>query len=198
MNYKIFDDKIITPVKCGTRYLEKMFPIYKHSSHNTIYREEGYKKKEYWYLYRSPMEHIVSALQTEFLSVLNGVEKLSIEELLKRFQRGINDGFGTTHWCPQLCERLHTHWSYNKRVVHLVELTDLTPTLISIGYDVIQYDKDDYDFKHYKIWWSKDECVNFVKENHPMAWEYLYNTALIDNEYYIKLKNRESLEIKLI
>jgi len=80
----------------------------------------------------------------------------------------------------------------------LVELTDLTPTLISIGYNVIEYNKDDYDFKDYKIWWSKDECVNFVKENHHSVWEYLHNTALYDNEYYIKLKNKESLEIKLI
>ena len=193
MNYKIFDDKIIVPVKCGTRYCEKIFPTYDDSSNGTIYRYGKFRSKPYWHVYREPISHLISALHTELLSVWNGVEDMSVEALLDRFTR---DG-GTTHWTRDVCKKLHNFWSYNRHIVNLVELSQLTSTLETLGYATIDYNETDYDFKHYKNWYSKEECVDLIQRKYPQHWELLYSCALEDTVYYEKLNNRERLSIKL-
>lgn len=194
MNYKIFDDRIIVPCKCGTRYCEKIFPTYEDSSNSTIYRHTKFKYKEYWYVYREPISHLYSALQTEMLSVWNGVEDVSMESLLDRFcQQG-----GTTHWSHNVCKKLHYHYSRNSKFVRLVELPELTPTLESLGYEVVNFNETDYDFKYYHIWYSKEECVQWVKDNFPEHWELLFASATEDVIYYEKLKKREKLSFNFI
>ena len=193
MNYKIYDDKIIVPVKCGTRYCDKIFPSSENSS-QWQYREWKIRNNLYWHVYRSPIPHLISALQTEMLSIWTRIEDVTIESLLDRFCSNA----GTTHWSHNVCKNLHTHWSYRTKFTNLVELSELTSTLESLGYDVIEFKEKDYDFKHYRIWKSKDECVEYVKINHPEHWEFLYTSALEDDVYYQKLNNREKLLIKLI
>ena len=194
MNMKIFDGKIVVPLKCGTRYCESIFSSYEEVWDYHWYPTKTIINKPHWIAYRHPTSHLISALQTEMLRVFNNIENSSIEIVLDRFL----SEFGTGHWSNQICQDLHNHWSKNHRMVNLIEIKDLTSTLESLGYGVVEFDKSDYAFNNLSILKSKEECVEYIKQHHPNHWELLHSYALKDVVYYEKLNNRERLIPKLI
>lgn len=194
MNMKIFDGRIIVPLKCGTRYCERIFSKYDLIWDYHWYPNKDILNKPHWMVYRHPMNHLISALQTEMLMVFNHRDDSSIGMVLDRF---LSDG-GTGHWSNQICQDLYNHWSNNHRIVNLIEIKDLTSTLESLGYGVVEFDENDYAFKTQPNLKSKEECVEYVKRYHPKEWELLYSYALKDIVYYEKLNNRERVIPKLI
>jgi len=83
-------------------------------------------------------------------------------------------------------------------MVNLIEIKDLTSTLESLGYGVVEFDKSDYAFNNLSILKSKEECVEYIKQHHPNHWELLHSYALKDVVYYEKLNNRERKIFKFI
>jgi hypothetical protein len=194
MNFKIFDDKIVVPTKCGTRYCEQIFPTYENVWDYHWYPSKDILNKTYWIVYRHPIKHLISALQTEMLMVFNGNDSSTIEMILDRF---LSDS-GTTHWSNQICQDLYNHWSKNHRKVNLIEINDLSSTLESLGYGIVDFNESDYAFNNLPILKSKEECIEYIKQHHPQHWDTLYSYALKDVLYYEKLKNKERVVGKLI
>ena len=60
-----------------------------------------------------------------------------------------------------------------------------------MGYD-IQYVPDEYHFNKYKIWWSKNELYNILKNMYPNEINWLIDKVAIQNAYYNKLLNNNS------
>jgi hypothetical protein len=186
MNFKIFDDKIVVPTKCGTRYCESIFPTYELVWSNHWYIDDSILNKNYWIVYRNPMEHLISALQTEMAMVVNGHEKSTLNDVIDRFCREE----GTGHWCKDVCKDLHTLWYNNQSCVNLIELNDLSNTLQSIGYTPIEYNKKEYDFDYLHNKWNKDDYINYIKKNRPKEWKWLEWCASKDMVYYERLNKR--------
>ena len=194
MNMKIFDGRIVVPLKCGTRYCERIFSTYDLVWDYHWYPNKDILNQSYWIVYRHPIKHLISALQTEMLMVFNHRDDSSIGMVLDRF---LSDG-GTGHWSNQICQDLYNHWSNNHRKVNLIEIENLSSTLESLGYGVVEFDESDYAFKTQPNLKSKEECVEYVKTHHPTEWELLYSYALKDVVYYEKLNNRERVIPKII
>lgn len=187
MTFKIFDDKIVVPLKCGTRYCESIFPSCETVWDTLWYADESIINKNYWMVYRHPMEHLISALQTEMAMVLNGHDTTkTLNDIIDRFCREK----GTGHWGRDVCKSLHTYWYNNQSYVNLIELKDLSNALQSFGYNTIEYNKKEYDFDYLHNEWDKEDCVNYVIENRPKEWEWLKWCASNDMDYYDRLNKR--------
>jgi len=186
MNLKIFDTKIIVPTKCGTRYCEQIFPTYVHGWDWNWYHDNQILTESYWMIYRHPMEHLISALQTEMLMVFNGLDTISMEGVLDKF---ISTG-GTTHYSNQICQDIYLHWERNPIYFHPIELGDLTKTLQTLGYPTIEFDASDYSFSNLPIVRTKEECLFFLKLHYPQYWNTLLSYVEKDIPYYQKLQEQ--------
>ena len=188
MNLKIYDNKIAAPVKHGTRFLDKIFDIWTDTHAKTIYNDymhESFVNKEIWFIYRDPMEHLVSALQTEIIN--NGVSDLTISDVISNFIR-IE---GTSHWDRDILKELYYVWNrvYDKGF-NVVELKELSNLLIELGYNVPEFDYQEFQFQHLHNWISKEDVVLLVKTNFPKEWEYLMSIVESENQFYYKLINK--------
>ncbi len=72
--------------------------------------------------------------------------------------------------------------------VQIVKLHNLTELLQNLGYN-IEYTPHDYQFKKYKIWWSKEELFEILKNTYPNEINWLIDKVKIQNVYYNKLLN---------
>lgn len=135
---------IIAPLKCGTRWLEEWTNPIDIQTYGKI-EELIPTPKTYW-VYRSPDEHLISALHTEIRANvnINGLsQQSSIESVVESFLRG--EG---AHWSPTLFADMYP---IHKRIkFKLIPLSNLS-TLFSLElkyspdwyYDVSKWDKDD-------------------------------------------------------
>jgi hypothetical protein len=193
MNLKIYDNKIAAPVKHGTRFLDKIFSTYVDAHIETIYQLYTYyrKREPIWIVYRDPMEHLVSALHTEILNRKSS--NLTIADVISNFVRKE----GTTHWEKHVLKELYYVW--NKRCnesFNIVELKKLSNLLIQLGYEVPEYDYEEFQFHHLKGWVSKEDIVSMVQADFPKEWEYLMSIVESENEFYYKLNNKIITEIE--
>lgn len=195
MNLKIYDNKIAAPAKHGTRFLDKIFETYIPSHVETIYKEYiGLRTKSpIWFIYRDPMEHLVSALHTEIIN--KGLDNLSIATTINNFMCPS----GTTHWDTDILKDLHYVWNrVYKNGFNVVELKELSNLLIQLGYKVPEFDYAEFQFKHLDNWVSKEDIVQMVQRDFPKEWEYLMSIVESENEFYYKLKNKIQTPIKFV
>lgn len=194
MHLQIFDNKIIAPNKHGTRFLNQIFNFkYEDANQLEIFNLPKWKTKESYFIYRDPMEHLISALHTEvivFLEQTNIKEKNDyykvIENVLNNFIKG-----DVTHWCGDLLEGLYNMWNVsNKNKFKVIELKNLSPLLIGLGYTITDYSIIDYEFKTKEFWVSKETIKNTIKTIWPDKWEYLMKIVEKEQEFYYKLNNK--------
>jgi hypothetical protein len=195
MNYKLYDDTICAPVKHGTRFLDKIFPTYVDCHASTIYN--GYlgeqTKKPIWFIYRDPMEHLVSALHTEIIN--KNVSNFTTPDVISHF---VCEGC-TTHWDKNILKELYNTWDkVHKNGFNIVELKELSNLLIDLGYNVPEYDYKEYQFHHMRSWISKEDVVLMVQTDFPKEWEYLMSIVESENDFYYKLNNKIRIPIKFV
>ena len=184
MNLKVYDNKIIAPCKCGTRYLDKIWREYEDSSELTIFGNSKWKKFEGYYIFRPPMEHLVSALHTE---ILGREDYESVDDIIDRFL----SKKGTTHWSGNMYKGLWEYCSYNKKVKP-IPLSQLTKLVKSLGIEPPKYDKTDYEFRHLDTKWvSKETIVKDIQRDYEIEWEWLTKLVEDDEIYYEKIVNGE-------
>lgn len=191
MNVKVYGEKIIAPCKCGTRYLDKIFPTYENTSELDIYRHHKWKGFNGYFIYRPPMEWLESALHTE---IINRGEGETIDDILDRFLHP----YGTTHWADKTFQR-GWDWLSRNRKVKPIPLSQLSTLLKKLGYTIPPYDKTEFEFHHLgKNWLSKETVLKDIQRDYEMEWEWL--TSCIEEEkiYYNKIVNGEWKDIKLI
>jgi len=193
MNYKLYDDIICAPVKHGTRFLDKIFPTCIDCHASTIYNEylDEQTKKPTWFIYRDPMEHLVSALHTEIINKKRS--NLSIKEVVDNFV----SKKGTVHWGKNILKNLYFVWNKGcKNGLNIVELKELSNLLIELGYRVPEFDYQEYQFNHLKSWISKEDVVLLMRTDFSKEWEYLMSIVESENDFYYKLNNKIITEIE--
>lgn len=109
--------KIIAPLKCGTRFMD-MQVVYPESEFVFLEFNEltPYLTKDVIWIYRNPIEHMLSALVTDFY--LN-----SKHTTLTKLAREYINGLGV-HWKPNIYTMLYPIW--NKIGFKFLELKDLS------------------------------------------------------------------------
>ena len=134
--------KIVAPLKCGTRWLHEKS---EKSSYINIEDLKEETDSETIFLYREPKDHLISALQTDYL--------LNECDLNKTLNDLLNNR--STHWRGDMYEYTHMAWCYNKfKMVNYLNICDL------IGdYD---FDKKKYDFSKEPYLFTKEMVLDLV------------------------------------
>lgn len=205
MTFKIFNNQILTPLKCGSTYLEMVYP---NDIKDANYSPEDYSIWENNGVYdmknistiviREPFEHLQSALHTEiFMWYYLNNESLSIETaipLIKNFITTDTNTRGTTHWDVNYYEILYNFWKANNNTIKVVHLSDLTSFLKEKCNVDIPHDKFDYgipalrgQFKY--AFTSKQKLSNWIKETIPELWDELMKDMNKANKFYNLLIN---------
>ena len=184
MVIKIYNNTILTPVKCGSRYLDKVWEDKRVEFNHGQYSR--FPKVKYIVL-RDPMSHLVTALHTETLYFINEFgKKNDFYHQLNEFTGSI----GSTHWCFPFYEYLYYYRNKYGAEIEVVKLENLTELLKNLGYN-IEYVPEDYNFKKYKKWWPKEELFEMLKDMYPNEINSLLDKIEIQNIYYNKLINNE-------
>jgi len=200
MNYKLFnDDSILAPLKCGTRYLEKVFgePSSQISSH--AIGGKLFIENLQTIVVRQPFEHLSSALHTEILGSIQTNEETDIKDILDEFLSFDPLNKQNTHWDKNMYKNLYWYWRRNRERTDVIDLKDLSSYLQKLKIKKIEnYDSNEYNFNHYKFWCSKEDLMLFIKTNYKKEWENLMEQVDNSNVFYNHLINKEVIEIKLI
>lgn len=190
MQLKIYDNKILAPLKHGTRFLDKIFQSYKECPIIDLYK---WKEMDVWFIYRNPEEHLISALHTEIIN--RDASNMSVSDVIK----GFVGEKGTTHWNKDILQRLSMYWSTaDKDKFKVVELNHLSDLLIELGYEVPKYNPIEYEFNHIEGWVTKQDIALMVERDFPKEWEYLMDVVKSEMEYYYKLNNKIVIPTKFI
>ena len=200
MNFKLFNnDSIMAPLKCGTRYLEKVFgePSSQISSH--AIGGKLFIKNLQTIVVRQPFEHLSSALHTEILGSIQTNEETDIKDILDEFVSFDPLNRQNTHWEKNTYKNLYWYWRRNRACTNVVDLKDLSSHLEELKIEKIEkYDSKEYNFNHYKFWCSKEDLMLFIKTNYQKEWKNLMEQIHDSNAFYNYLINKEVIEIKLI
>lgn len=166
---------ILTPHKCGTKYLNKVFNV--SGSENVIWYKDLFTYDFKWLIVRDPYEHLLSAITTVFNTKHNSRDLINI---LTRFIDGRD-----AHWNNTFYQVMLPH-----SLIHpfkLVELSNLThfvehelglnapPFLNRYGTQI--------------IYMSKDSLVNKIKLEYSSEWEILMKLVELEKSSYRMLFN---------
>jgi hypothetical protein len=211
MNISIYNEKWVTPAKCGTRYLDRVFKIttqtngmynkgkqfckkilIESNALHTIYKMDTITHL----ILRNPHDLFESAVHTDIWGHIsekmqqNGIENHSnfIEEMLLKY---LNEGTG--HWSSTLYMDLYYLLKYRPDI-QIIQLSDLTEFVIKETGIKEKYDPTDYNYKinHFANnfgteRYSREYVINWVKEKFPILWGKIIKLYEIDKVWYGKI-----------
>jgi hypothetical protein len=166
---------IITPLKCGTRWLEEKTNPIKIEELSTLYKIQNITKDTYW-VYRGGREHLVTALRTEIRTALEfGID--DVDSILNSFLNG-----AAGHWSPILFRYMYSYW--NRIKFNVIELNDLSNLFVGV-----EYDSKNYDMNHYtKTKHTKEDIIQLVGST---KMNILYEQSDRDSVWLTKILNKE-------
>lgn len=186
MVIKIYDKWLAAPLKCGTRFLDKLnIPIIRSDVNGFRDAIENPFMEIEWFVIRNPIEHLQSALHTECLPHIDNLTE--IRRILDTF---IEQSTGGTHYHRELYSRIYDFWCHRRYSFEFVELFRLSYTMDKKGYHMPFY-PDDYNFGYYdEKWKTKEEIVDIIRVEFKEKWEILEEYARIDLHYFEKCQSR--------
>ena len=179
---------IISPLKCGTRWLEKNTnpDSIEQIKFKELFNSNQTHKDKTFFIYRDILEHFKSGLYTEYLwfnhTPVSGSDSslaiLKLKENMFFFNnyKNINQLFkkqtaAAGHFIPNLWEEIH----YNKPNFIFVKLDNLKNIFDD---ENISYNPTDYDFsKEYNDIPSKEEVFSMLSKN-----DLIYLNKIIEKE----------------
>jgi hypothetical protein len=203
---KYNQDKILAPLKCGTRFLDETFG----GDSGNIGIIELLETKQYIIpnlqaiIIRPPYEHLVSALRTEILNVYNSEDTKptfdAVKMVVKSFMVENSNWkkFNTAHWSQHLYQGLYLLWRRNKDKIKIIQLKDLSVYLKSINVEIQKYDAEKYNFNYYRNWFSKEDIIIYLKNYFCEEWEDYMKQVEDCDRYYKILIGEVKDESKLI
>jgi len=210
MQFKVFNNEILTPHKCGTTYLQKVFP---NGIQTADYRikdsrfnnEECSIKIISTIIIREPLDHLQSALHTELLGwyALNLGESLSINNvipLIKNFINTDDNQYGTTHWDVNYYEYLYKLWKGNRDLIKIIHISNLSPFLkerynIDIIHDKFSYGIAAQGEKFKYSFITKKALSKWIETNLTELWCELIKELPKANKFYNLMINGEICEM---
>jgi hypothetical protein len=166
---------IITPLKCGTRWLEEKTNPIKIEELSTVYKTKNITKDTYW-VYRVGREHLVSALRTEIRNALEFFED-NTDSIVDGFINGIG-----THWSPTLFKYMYSYW--NRIEFNVIDLNHLSNLFVGVEFDSKNYDMNSY----HKTKHTKEDIIQLVGST---KMNILYELSDIDSVWLTKILNKE-------
>ena len=204
MHLKIYNNTLLAPLKCGTRYLDMVFNHTGDGFDIVEFKTKLFLPNITDIVVRPPIEHLTSALHTAILTEYNDTERnkdipVDLKRVIDGFCRYEKTDDLNGHWRHDLYETLYWIWRRNKNTINIIELKDLSLYLQKLNIKKLpKYDSKDYDFHFHKYWCTKDEIMLFIKTNYPTQWGNLMTQVQEANKFYDSLINKELIPIKLM
>jgi hypothetical protein len=199
MFYNVYDNKLLIPGKCGSRFVSS-FNWQSEVKHNTpsLHDDTQYAdhlKDIEWIVIREPHRLLNSAISTEVNSCLTnhtewGYKKLNIgviNEIINNVLERILSNDGTSHYHLEfykwIVEFVQSDMSNkNLKLIHLNDLSELINKLRVTG--GCQYDKYNYDHSKSPYYISMDLIMEIVRNDFNHQWLKLYTKMQDQNEYW--------------
>jgi hypothetical protein len=180
MKFVLFNDKILTTPKGGTRYLRQ-----KWCSVPFRYDEINDFTNIKYMIIREPFEHLKTALHTEFYNHTDiyGYPinlKVYLDELVLK-QKNV-------HWSYNMYEIMYWIYIKSNKKIKIIQLSSLTDIIKEEGY-IMEYSESDYDFHLKENWISKDDFFKKLLEEFPTQMENLLKQSDKQTIFYNKLIN---------
>ena len=198
MNFHVVNNEILVPLKCGSTYLEGIYP---DNIININYSDLPNLKGISAIIIREPLEHLQSALHTELLGWLweNPNEKLSTETMIPLINNFIThklNPVGTTHWDINYYEHLYKFWKQNKDTIKIVHVSDLTDFIkqkygIDIPHDKFSYGIPAHGGNFKYEYTTKKKLAKWIEETLPDLWNELLNELPKANKFYNLIINKK-------
>jgi hypothetical protein len=198
------NDTIIAPLKCGTRFLDEIFGENEDGYILSTLKKNLFASKEQTIIVRSPMEHLTSALHTEIINAHNNTDRdidtpVDILSIIDTFvYKGPHQTHQNAHWHRDLYETIYWYWRRNRKNVKIVDLKNLSTHLTSIGIEIPEHKKEDYNFSNFQFYCGVDELILYVQSAYPDEWRNLFNQIENATIFYNHLMNEEVIPIKLV
>ena len=199
MVFRLFDNKILTTPKCGTRYLSKIWTsvYFNYNKFNKGDWNEFFNKNlvntEYLII-REPIEHFKTALHTEFIYHTSLYDyNIDLKTYLDRLIL-LGENF---HWSYNMYEVMYWIYIKNDKKIKIIHLSFLTDFIKKQGYN-IEYTPSDYNFNDSENWINKDDFFIKLLKDFPIQLEILLKQINEQNIFYNKIINNATQTKSLI
>jgi hypothetical protein len=174
MKIKVFNKRIMTPLKCGSTFLTSIYgdDYTEYGDHeiNSYLRIEEVDT----IIVRHPLSHLKVALHQElFGHIINdNVSDLSNEILRKYIDSFISMEYGigrATHWSTFLYKRLFLYWKQNKQYTDVIDIQNLTEFLIKKTNKELIHNRNLYGFsiESTKHWKDNESLYEHISATFP-------------------------------
>jgi hypothetical protein len=189
MTLNVFNKQILTPPKCGSRFLDKVYDVNREYINLFDIIENPLTSEVKWLVLRTPMDLLISALHTEFLGGWNRKgNSLKEKELLNN----IMNIYSHSHWHCELFKNLYlfgVSLSTPPTIVMLHHLNDFLTKEMSIE-ELPIFDKTEYNFSNDSIWLSKSKIKLYLSKTYPEQWIKINTLLKTDELFWYKIQNQ--------
>lgn len=198
MQYKIFNNQILVPLKCGSTYMEMVYP-------NDIIELGSYELSDIKdisvIVLREPLDHLQSALHTELLTwyAFNPGKSLSIDTaipLIKKFINTDSNVGGTTHWDVNYYQHLYKFWNLNRNTIKVIHVSNLTDFIkqecgVDIPHDKFSYGIPAYGRRFKYAFTTKQKLAKWIEQTLPDMWNDLIKDIPNADRFYNLMINTD-------
>jgi hypothetical protein len=180
MKFILFNDKILTTPKCGTRYLRQRWGGVPFEYNQTT----DFSNIKYM-IVREPFEHLKTALHTEFY---NHKDTYGYPINLNVYLDKLILSKKSVHWSYHMYELMYWMYVKSNKKIKIMHLTSLTDIMKEEGHNV-EYTSSDYNFNDYENWISKDDFFNKLLIDFPTQMKILLEQSDKQSILYSKMIN---------
>jgi hypothetical protein len=197
MKLKIYQNSIVSPLKCGTRFLDSIWkPLLIHE--NDLYSYCLNNKINHIVL-RPPLEHFKAAIQTETIGMLiqykNGDR---FDDFRKTYIDNLAKNENTRHWSNKFYELILKIKEKTTKNIDIIKLENLSDFVNSkLGY-AIEYKKESYNFVNEEYFIDREEVFNFYKNQSPDSFKKLLKLVDAQTEIYKTLISDNNIKTEKV
>ena len=195
MDLKLYNDSVLAPVKCGTRFL----------SHAGLEETGHFQMMELlqipnipnlkYIIVREPIEHFESAVMQDCLPILNN--KMTKEEQSDKINNVLKQymdiqGASSLHYYTKLYECIYWFIQKNEnKDIQIVNIKHLSKLVQILG---LSYEYDKTKYRPFMM--EKSSFATWLKSNYEVPFNRCVDTVMGDIRFYDALMSRKVLPIE--
>lgn len=197
MKLKIYENNIVAPLKCGTRFLDSIWkPLLIHE--NDLYSYCLNNEIKYIIL-RPPIEHFKAAIQTETVGML---KQYKIGDRFDDFRKTYIDNLAknknTRHWSNTFYELILKIKEKNIKNINIIKLENLSNFVNNkLGYE-ISYKRESYNFVNDVDFIDREEVFNFYKTQSPDSFKKILELVDAQTQIYESLILNDNIKTERV
>jgi len=200
MTLNVFNKQILTPPKCGSRFLDEIYGVDREYVDLFDIIKVPLTSNVKWIVLRNPSDLLISALHTEFIerwnkegkSLLGGWSKEDKSLKEKKLLDDIIKINSNSHWHHQLFKYLYLFGVSLPTPPTIVMLDDLNDFLTKeMGIEKLPiFDETKYNFSNDSIWLSKSELKLYLSKTYPKQWVEINTLLKTDELFWYQIQNQ--------